>query len=199
MTTKQTIMQGARDVFRSKGYAAARMQEIADHCGVNKALLHYHFGNKEALFQAVLREAFQELIATVFRSLSSELPLREKIESTAQVYMDRVIADPYLPLFVLNEINRDPDFIRENITTAGGPPEVFFRQVYEANVSGELFPVDPFDIIADLLGLSVIAILARPMLQSVSRRSDEEYQHFLQARKAHVTSLLLNGLFRPSH
>lgn len=198
MSTKHTIMQGAREVFRSKGFAAARMQEIADHCGVNKALLHYHFGSKKELFESILREAFQEIVPIVFRTLNGEGPLRDKIEQAASHYMDALAKNPDLPLFVLNEINRDPTFVKEHLQHVGGGPEVFFRQVYEANVSGELFPVDPFDIVADIIGLSVIGYLAQPMIQAVSRRSDEEYRHFLAARKAHVASLLLNGLFRPT-
>ena len=198
MSTKQTIMNGAREVFRSKGFAAARMQEIADHCGVNKALLHYHFGSKKALFDAILREAFQAIIPIIFETLNGEGALRDKIELTVSLYMDALAKNPHLPLFVLNEINQNPQFVQEHLATVGGGPEIFFRQVYEANVSGDLFPVDPFDIVADIIGLSVIGYLARPMLQGVSQRSDEEYTHFLAARKAHVISLLHNGLFRPT-
>jgi hypothetical protein len=56
--------------------------------------------------------------------------------------------------------------------------------------------VDPFDIVADIIGLSVIGYIARPMLQGVSAKSNEDYAHFLAARKAHAVSLLMNGLFR---
>ena len=196
MDTKEKILTGATEVFRKQGFAAARMQDIADHCGVNKALLHYHFGSKKDLFDSILRTAFQELIPSIMASLNGEQPLREKLAQTIGLYMDALAANPNLPLFVLNEVNRNPDFVREHLKERQGSLDRFYEQVYQANVSGELFPVDPFDIVADIIGLSVIGYIARPMLQGISNRSDEDYAHFLSARKAHAVSLLMNGLFR---
>ena len=44
--TEQKILESARNVFIQKGLAGARMQDIADQAGVNKALLHYYFTSK---------------------------------------------------------------------------------------------------------------------------------------------------------
>ena len=101
MTTKEKIIQGATDVFLKKGYTGARMQEIADNCGLNKALLHYHFGTKEVLFKAILTTAFMKLMPMVFASLNSDKPLREKLETTVSLYFDGISKNPALPLFVM--------------------------------------------------------------------------------------------------
>lgn len=196
MTTKEKIIQGATDVFLKKGYTGARMQEIADNCGLNKALLHYHFGTKEVLFKAILTTAFMKLMPMVFASLNSDKPLREKLETTVSLYFDGISKNPALPLFVMTELNNNPEFIRERITPDDNTLSVFYKQIHDANESGELFPVDAVDVIADIIGLSIIAFIGRPMLQAVSRRSNEEYDHFVKARKTHVVSLLINGLFR---
>ena len=45
-TTEQVILAAAKKVFVQKGMAGARMQDIADEAGINKALLHYYFRNK---------------------------------------------------------------------------------------------------------------------------------------------------------
>ena len=42
-STETQILNAARDVFYRKGLAGARMQEIADEAGINKAMLHYYF------------------------------------------------------------------------------------------------------------------------------------------------------------
>ena len=52
--TEIQILVAAREVFIAKGYESARMQEIADRAGINKALLHYYFRSKENLFDACL-------------------------------------------------------------------------------------------------------------------------------------------------
>ena len=47
--TEKTILEAARKQFVQKGFAATRMQEIADEAGINKAMLHYYFRSKEKL------------------------------------------------------------------------------------------------------------------------------------------------------
>src|SRR5262245_51487236 len=51
--TEERIITAARKVFLSKGLAGARMQDIADEAGINKALLHYYFRSKEKLFDMI--------------------------------------------------------------------------------------------------------------------------------------------------
>ena len=50
LQTQEKIFKAATEIFEEKGFAAARMQEIADRAGINKALLHYYFRSKEMLF-----------------------------------------------------------------------------------------------------------------------------------------------------
>ena len=76
MTTKQTIMQGAREVFRSKGFAAARMQEIADTASINKAMLNYYFRSKQQLFEKIFDEKFSELFGGIVQILLSDCILK---------------------------------------------------------------------------------------------------------------------------
>jgi AcrR family transcriptional regulator len=55
--TEERILDAAKKVFMQKGSAGARMQDIADAAGINKALLHYYFRSKEKLFEVIFREA----------------------------------------------------------------------------------------------------------------------------------------------
>jgi AcrR family transcriptional regulator len=49
--TKRKILDAAKVEFGAKGYAAARVSDIADRAGVNKQLISYYFGGKEGLYQ----------------------------------------------------------------------------------------------------------------------------------------------------
>ncbi len=51
--TEEKIFEAATEVFVEKGMDGARMQDIANHAGINKALLHYYYRTKEKLFSAV--------------------------------------------------------------------------------------------------------------------------------------------------
>ncbi len=53
--TKEKILQTAISIFREKGKDGAKMQEIADGAGINKAMLHYYFSSKDQLFQEVFK------------------------------------------------------------------------------------------------------------------------------------------------
>ena len=50
LSTEEKILTAAKKVFLTRGMDGARMQDIADEAGINKALLHYYFRSKEKLF-----------------------------------------------------------------------------------------------------------------------------------------------------
>src|SRR5215212_2963121 len=102
-STEEKILSAAKKVFISKGMSGARMQDIADEAGINKALLHYYFKNKEQLFENIftrLTHGFWQQITSVFES---DDRLFEKIHSFCSLYIEKVIQNPYIPLFVLYE------------------------------------------------------------------------------------------------
>ena len=61
--TEEKIFEAATDVFVEKGMDGARMQDIADKAGINKALLHYYFRTKDKLFNAV----FEMIAKKIFK------------------------------------------------------------------------------------------------------------------------------------
>ena len=87
-TTEEKILEAARKVFVHKGMYGARMQDIADEAGINKALLHYYFKNKQKLFEEIFMEAAGQLFPRVNAIFVSEEPLFTKIEK----FCDEVIA-----------------------------------------------------------------------------------------------------------
>lgn len=59
--TKAAILAAARAEFCERGLDGARVDAIAERAGVNKRMLYHHVGNKEALYCAVLAEAYREI------------------------------------------------------------------------------------------------------------------------------------------
>jgi hypothetical protein len=85
------------------------MQDIADEAGINKALLHYYFRDKDKLFEVVFLEEALKFFPKINGIFNSDAPLFEKIENFVNEYIDEMQENPFLPWFVMNEINRDPD------------------------------------------------------------------------------------------
>src|SRR6478672_1184281 len=114
LTTEEKILTAARQVFLSRGMDGARMQDIADEAGINKALLHYYFRSKDQLFERIFLEVANSFLPRVFAVLDSDATLFEKIEQFCKEYISQVITTPYVPIFILNEINRQPqEFLKK--------------------------------------------------------------------------------------
>ncbi|MGD2035123.1 MAG: helix-turn-helix domain-containing protein, partial [Bacteroidales bacterium] len=107
--TEKRIYEAARKVFLKKGLAGARMQEIADEAGINKALLHYYFRNKEKLFGGIFNEIVMELSVRLKGIFEMDMDVLGKFKAFVNIYVDVLLKNRYLPLFVLNEINDNPD------------------------------------------------------------------------------------------
>jgi AcrR family transcriptional regulator len=57
--SKRCLLSAALDEFAAKGFAGARVQDIASRAGVNKQLISYYFGGKEGLYRE-LQRSWQE-------------------------------------------------------------------------------------------------------------------------------------------
>jgi len=78
--TKEKIFMAASEIFEEKGYSGARMQEIADRAGINKALLHYYFRSKDQLFKAVFIVLLKKMFEKITSILREDLTFKEKIK-----------------------------------------------------------------------------------------------------------------------
>jgi TetR/AcrR family transcriptional regulator len=114
-STEQKILLAAKDVFIKQGLYGARMQDIADAAGINKALLHYYFRSKDLLFNKVFEEAFLNYIATMDIWTDESLSFIQKLQKYVDVYIDFLTEYPLVPLFLMKEISTNPEILREKI------------------------------------------------------------------------------------
>lgn len=74
------LLEAAGDLFARKGYAATTVREIVERAGVTKPVLYYHFGSKEGIYLALMREAFDIFNATLDGALAGGGSARQRIE-----------------------------------------------------------------------------------------------------------------------
>ena len=191
-STEQQIYEAARKIFVIKGMEGARMQEIADEAGMNKALLHYYFRSKENLFKAVFKDIFTRFFKKVGVTLSSNITVKDKLGFFIDEYVDLISANPYVPQFIINEVNRDPQMLRNLMFESGLEPQrivqIFANQINPVEGGG----VDPRHLVTSLLGMLIFPFAARPMLQMIYFNDDQEaYNQFLNERKEIVKNIVL--------
>lgn len=197
--TEKAILEAAKRVFHERGLAGARMQQIADEAGINKALLHYYFRNKQQLFKAVFQEAFATVIPKINDIFDADEPLLDKIRTFADRYTALLMQNPYLPGFIINEISNNPNFANEYLTSSVRPnPEKLLRQIQQEVENGTIIPVNPLQLVINLLSLCIFPFVAAEMIKNVSGLSGEQFQALLEERRKYVPEFVINAI-TPRH
>lgn len=197
MTTEEKIFNAARIVFQKKGFTGARMQEIADEAGINKAMLHYCFKNKQLLFQAVFMNAFGQLAPQLNEIFNSNESVFEKIEKFTNSYISFVIQNPYLPAFVIQEMNNNPEFVLSFLNNENKPnPSKFILQIEKEIQEGIIKNVNPKQLLLDIISMTVFPFAAQMMVKGILQISDSEFQLMMEKRKTTIATQIINAIKR---
>lgn len=103
-TSRESILVSATEVFMEVGFSGARVDEIARRAGANKAMIYYHFGSKQALYQAVLLELFGNVLEEIERLRASPMQPDEKLRALYTRIVRHFTETPALPHVILREI-----------------------------------------------------------------------------------------------
>lgn len=188
LNTEELIREAAKKIFVKKGFAGARMQEIADEAGINKALLHYYYRNKAKLFEVIFDETFKTLLPKLSQIIEAETSLMAKLETFIPVYIQTIRQNPHVPLFVLNELNQDAEHFIAKIKTQIDPGKLagLMQQIHSAIAAGEIRPMNPLQLFLNVLSMCAFPFVARPLLQSVIGMPDELFDQLMAEREQAV-------------
>ena len=197
MTTEEKIFNAARIIFQKKGFSGARMQEIADEAGINKAMLHYCFKNKELLFKAVFMNAFGQLAPQINEIFISEYSVFDKIKKFTHSYISFVIHNPYLPQFVIQEMNNNPAFVMSFLNTENRPnPSLMIAQIEKEIADGIIKPINPKQLLMDVFSMTVFPFAAQMMMKGMIQISDTEFNQMMEERKTSIAEQIINSIKR---
>ncbi len=185
--TRTKIIDTAMALFLEKGYDGVRMQELADKAGVNKGLLHHYFQNKQTLFNTILNEAFDQLFGKIAASLASANSLEDKINFIIDAYFEMLLANPRLPVFVLFELNKDPEHLQQLLTRER--IGIFVDGL--RNSSGNLTGQQALHVILTIASLSVFPFMARPIVIKLIK-NEAGFASFIAERRPLVKMIVKN-------
>jgi len=193
--TETTILNAAETIFQQKGMEGARMQEIADEAGINKALLHYYYRSKQLLFEAVFKNAFLLLAPQLNKVLNDDSSLFDKIKNFTNNYISFVIKHPYLPNFIIQELNRNPDFITKLTSEQHFPTiDKFKKQVQENIEAGIIKPIKTEQLLINIVALNIFPFIAAPLLKGFLSINNEDYKQLVEDRKTEVSAFIINSI-----
>jgi len=193
---EEKILTAASKVFTRKGMAGARMQDIANEAGINKALLHYYFRDKDKLFEVVFMKEAQKFFPKINAIFNSDDPIFEKIEKFVGDYIDVIQENPYLPLFVLGEMNKNPDgFYRKMKHEFDFPkPDKFLMQINREIKEGRIKPIHPLQLLMNLISGTIFPFMARPIFQLHIGLTDAQFREFIQQRKTEFSKFIIEAI-----
>ena len=192
--TEEKILDAARQVFHQKGFNGTRMQEIANLAGINKALLHYYFRNKESLFEKVFNETFAQITSKMKEIFLSDLALLPKIENFVHFYIHFISHHSYVVHFIINAMYEKPEQLREIIVKQNILPELFLEKIRKQLKEEIGLEIDPLHIYVNILALAIFPVVAKPLLQSIFSLSDDRMAQFFEERKQIVPTFISNAL-----
>jgi AcrR family transcriptional regulator len=201
--SRAAILEAAAREFAEHGIAGARTDAIAREARVNKALLYYYFKDKEALYGAVLDDAFSGLKRTVFDVLDSDLPPREKMLAYVGAYFDYLARNRIYPRLMQREMMRarqGESQHLDNIARSYLKP-VFLRLidlVQRGVESGDFRRVNPLHFLPSMIAMIVFFFSNEAMMQRIAGLNSLTPE-FIAERRASILDFVSTALFRPKH
>ena len=193
--TEKTILKAATNVFRKRGYAGARMEELAREADVNKALLNYYYRSKEKLFQKVFEEAIQEFLSKVIRLLSSDLPLDMKVYKAVDLYTRMLLNNPDLPIFILSEIREFPKHLTNLFQSSEAKPfEKLEQQLQHAYKQNHIRKTSVYTFMMNLLGLTVFPFVVEPLARNLFQMDRDSFEQEILKRKKILPEMIIQTL-----
>ncbi len=164
--TRAAILEAAETLFAKQGFAATRLEDVANAVGIKRASIVYYFSAKRELYQAVLDAAFAELLRVHAVAGRGPGTLEERLEEMVNAWIDFAFGRPTFIHLLVREISDGSPAMQEQIRNAIAPIFAEVTTIASEGIrAGTFREVDPVDTFTILGGASIFYILATPMLE----------------------------------
>ena len=149
--TANALLASARRLFARRGFDGASIRAITHDAGANLGAVTYHFGSKNALYEAMLDQVLAPLAIRVARvAVAGTSPL-ERIDAVVRALFEHLQENPDMPQLMLQEMAAGKDPPPPVHRALGGVSGTLRDLVSEGQRAGEIREGDPL-----LLGLSCV-------------------------------------------
>lgn len=196
--TENVILDAAMKVFTRRGFAGARMEEIAKEAAINRALLHYYFRDKETMFNLIFETRFKEFFSGIARILSSDLPLFEKIRQMISHEIDTLTKHPDIPRFVIMEVANQPERLIQYGQKMGFNPRQlltnFTQQVDNAIENKEIVSIDSRQLLMNVMSTCIYPFVAKPIIKTMMQMDEHSFASLMESRKKDLYDFIVKAI-----
>lgn len=188
------LLDAAVAGFARRGIAGSTLRDIAGDAGTTPALVHYYFGNRDALLEAVIEERLMPVMQALRAPLlAAGGDLRALVRGFVRGVLDIAMVHPWLPQLWVREVLHEGGGLRGLMFDRIGPllPRMLATRFAQAQADGQLNPrLDPRLLVPSLVGQTMFLAASAPIWRGVFDADDID----ADALCAHVLALLESGL-----
>ena len=193
-TVRQQLLAVARALFAQQGYHAISTRQVAEAAKVNPAMIHYYFGSKEGLYEAMLADSFSPLMQRLDAVLASTGDA-DALGNFFRLYMHTLGANPWMPPLILREVVAEGGrlrgwFIQQFASKGGG---MLTRLIEREQGAGRIrADADPTLTALSMVSLAVFPFVAMPVTrEALGMRVKTDY---LDRLIDHTERVFLQGV-----
>ncbi len=171
---ERIILDTAARHFAEKGLAGARVDEIARDAGVNKAMLYYRIGDKEALYQRVLETALSLVYTKVSEAIEAHTDVEERLRRHIFTLVACIDENPNLPALIMRELANGAQHMPEAALADMKNIRLQVGKILEDGERQGLFrAVNPFLIHMQIIGTLMFFAAGAPVRNRLAHLGDD--------------------------
>jgi TetR/AcrR family transcriptional regulator len=190
------IIEVAKQMFLEYGYKNTNMCDIASAVGINRTTLHYYFNTKDKMFEAVFGTIIKSFLPKIKDILLNDDTFFEKTDKIIDEYFRVFLTSPYLPSFIMGEINRD---IKHLLSVAYSIDFANYLQILIKTIKDEMDKGNIKRMPIHIVFMSFISqitfpFIAKNLIQEILNSKDEELGKIIEEWKPIVSMQIRNLL-----
>ena len=197
VATRKKLLAAARHEFAKRGLAGARVDEIAERAGVNKQLVYHYFGDKDALYLAVLEWVYEEIRAQERRLNLAGLPPERAIKKLIESSFDHLARHPDFIVLLNDENRHGARHVRAShrLEDMHSPLVSMVSKILKQGERNGAFRkgINPLHLYISIAGLSYFFFSNTPTLSAIFGRNLAGIAA-RRVRRRHVVDLVMTAL-----
>ncbi|MBP6429797.1 MAG: TetR/AcrR family transcriptional regulator [Bacteroidales bacterium] len=176
------IIEVAKQMFLEYGYKNTNMSDIATNIGINRTALHYYYNTKEKLFQAVFGTIIATFLPKIQDILLTQEPFFEKLEKIIDIYFEIFLSTPFLPSFILGEINRDVNHL---LSTAyeigfGSYIKLISEKISEEIEKGNIKEIPIHIVLMSFISQLTFPFIAKNLIEEILKPDNKKLEDIIE-------------------
>ena len=198
--SRQRIISHAIELFSQKGYDAASMDTLAEHCGLNKAMVFYYFKSKKGLYEAVMRDVLVKIQETIIEENQTHDTPKEELKGFILTYAKFAFTHPYLPSLLLKELSDSGAVIPEMLFASMRQLYALFCDILKRGEKEGCFrEVKPMPLYFMVLGTLNLMVTTKALRIKASQLDDIEVDTCAECSSDDIAATVLENIVRIVH